>query len=334
MRVGFLALALALLAGVVYWESRTGSGQATTATAAPMVAPVFPPPLPEMKPALPQDTKAAVVAKPIRVDVARRTQLERELWQSNDWTDFVRENLPLAQAGEAEAQVQIGIVLHFCNESAKESAAESAAKANGKAVDADSAATARFFAQRCSGLDQLPRDELGTARQWLQLAARQGNGLALFQLAADTDGGDSLDQRLTDLHGALASSDPSMINLLVLSASARPGADASAAGLDPAAEWAAEALTKCAVGYDCSASGPIYDALPCRRKGCLHADGVERYYELSLSRQQFAEAQAYSQRLAANLGSGRYDWPEAQILEKQLLDSANGDDANAAQSNP
>ncbi len=50
--------------------------------------------------------------------------------------------------------------------------------------------------------------------------------------------------------------------------------------------------------------------------------------------QQFAEAQAYSQRLATNLGSGRYDWPEAQAMEKQLLDSANGDDASATQPNP
>ncbi len=112
MRAGFLALALTLLAAAVYWESWTGSGHATTQMAASVAAPAFPPPLPEVKQALPENRQiVGVAAKPPRVDVARRVQQERELWRSNNWGDFARENLPLARAGDAEAQVQIGIVL-------------------------------------------------------------------------------------------------------------------------------------------------------------------------------------------------------------------------------
>jgi hypothetical protein len=156
----------------------------------------------------------------------------------------------------------------------------------------------------------------------------------LLQLAADGDSGESSDQRLAELQRAFTSADPSVITLLVISTAARQGDDPSAGLADMDVVEAEEALTECDAGYDCSASGPIYGALPCVRKGCLHADGVERYYELLLSPQKFAEAQAYSQQLAANLGSGAYDWPQAQALEKQLLDSTNGDDADASQPNP
>jgi len=277
---------------------------------------------------MPQGPQAAA-ARPPRVDLARRLQLNRELLRDG-WVDFVRRNLPLARAGDVEAQVQIGRVLQTCKQWEKAAATQ----ASDKSVGANSADFTGLFSRYCDGLQELPPDQLGTAKQWLQLAAGQGNGSALLQLATDADSGESPDQRLPDLHRALASADPLVIYVLVMSTAAKQGADAPADGPDMDVVAAEEALTECAAGYDCSASGPIYGALPCVRKGCLHADGVERYYELLLSPQKFAEAQAYSQQLAANLGSGGYDWPEAQTLEKQLLDSMNGGDADANQPNP
>ena len=328
MRMGFLVLALLLLAGLAYRQLWSVDDHAPPS----LPAPVPSAPRPQMKQqALPEPPRpAAPVASPPRADVVRRLRLQRELWRGNDWLGFMRENLPLAQAGDAEAQLQIGTALQWCKEVAKNSATQS----GDGAAQANDAAVARFFAQRCGALEQLPQDQLGTARQWFQLAAGQGNGMALLQLAADAGSDEPRDQRVADLHRAIASSDPSVISLLVSSAAAGQGADTAPAELDQNTQFAVEALTICAMGYDCSASGPIYDTLLCRRKGCLHADGVQRYYELSLSLQQFAVAQAYSQRLAANLGSGRYDWPEAQALQKQLLDAANGDDAGATPPNP
>ncbi len=318
-----LGLILILSSAAAWWLLRDTSphaGSNVTALTVPSAAQL----LPEMKPAATAPMTAPSVpshrAAP-HADLGRRLQLQREFSGSNDLLGFVRTILPGARAGDVEAQLQIGMALQLCASIAKKVRA-----ANGTASDpdADEISAARLSMPRCAGLLQAPEAEVGTAMDWLGKAAAQGSGQAMLAQAADPDIVQSREERLADVHGAISAEDPMIIFLLAYSATE----------LEPDLKKAAADLTLCAVGYDCSASGSLYGNLSCRRKGCLHADGVERYYELSLSRQQFADALAYSQRLAANLSSGSYDWPEAQALEQVLPDSQAGDAASAVPSNP
>lgn len=313
-------LALALLAALAYREMRGPDERIPEAAAAQGLRPKLRQVAsgPEPSPGAKTQAAANATAAPPRVDVARRRQLVREL-VAGDWEPFVRENLPLAQAGDAESQLQIGTAMTLCRNALRDPVPKPA----GEAQDTDHAAAAQAFRQRCKALDLLPQDV--SAREWFQRSAAQGNGMALLQLANDRDGGEPVDRRVAELHQAIASFDPSVIDLLIFASAT---GDNSVATFD--SSFAEQALTKCAMGYDCSASGPLYEELGCKRRGCLHADGVERYFELSESRQQYADVQAYSQRLAADLRSGGYDWPEAQQLEKQLRDS----DAAAAADAP
>jgi hypothetical protein len=322
-RAPLLAVGLALLAGLGWWWAQQDvapappavqAAPAQPARSAAVAAPAVT--APAARPAVPAKPAASTPAGP-QVDLGRRRRLQQEFMEATDWLAFVRRQLPEARAGDSEAALVIASALSICGGIEK----RAAAAASGKGDDGDDGEAGRRF---CAGLLQAPKEEVGTAAEWRRQAAEQGNGLALLSRATDADAGRSAEQRVADLHTAIASGDPTVVDRLILADYADKHADNAGSSRDFRMEMAETDLVVCALGYDCGVNGPVYDGMLCKRKGCLHADGVERYYELSMNPQDYAEAQAYSRQLAAQVASGRYDWPEAQLLERQLKAATNG----------
>ena len=329
MRTGLLVVALVLLAGLAWWclARREAEPVAAAQVALPGVARA---PLPsrsvESAPKVVAAPKPATVRAMPRVDLAHRRQLMQEFSASGDWLSFVREHVPQARAGDVEAALVILGVFDNCDRMQKR-----AASGNGSKEDqADSVETLRRF---CGGLLQAPAEEVGTQEEWLRTAIAQGSGLALLTRAEGADPARSQEQRVADLHAAIDSGDPTVIGRMIVE---NYGDKHSGFGNDRdfRVVRAESDLVLCSMGYDCGSKGPVYGGMYCQRKGCLHADGVERYYELSMSPPDYAEALAYSRQLAAEVGSGRYDWPEAQFLEKQVTASQQDGETGATEKSP
>jgi hypothetical protein len=258
---------------------------------------------------------------PALVDLARRRALNKELFASRDVLSFVRAHLAEARAGDGEAQFALGFALTLCR------SLQGATMADGRPLhDAlgDPAASeqqrriAQNVADRCDAQDQA-RDEVGTALDWFRQADRSGIGAAMLMEAESKDFG--LEQaRIDKVRQAVATGDPAVVYMLVAASERwdRPRDALETADPEAGHVFAAEQLTECALGYDCSGSGEIYQQW-CTHRSCPHADTVQREYELSMSPQQFAAVQDYAATLAANIRSGGDNWPEAQKLEQGIV---------------
>lgn len=309
-------------AGFGLWRSGSNAEASAAAAQPGRMVSIVPAPRPGLQ--APAPVPAARPAQPRMVplvDMPRRRALEKELFSGSDVLGFVRAHLAEARAGDSEAQFVIGFALMLCRNM------QQATMPDGRpARDAlgDVTATeeqrriAQNIADRCDALDQA-RGEVGTAQDWLRQADRSGVGAAMLMEAESAEFG-SDQARIDKLRQAMATGDPSVVRTLVFNSDRWDRARDSLETADPGAGHvlAAEALTECALGYDCSSGGAAYQ-LWCARGRCQHADSVQRYYELSMKPQEFAAVQDYATTLAANIRSGGDNWPEAQKLEQVIL---------------
>jgi hypothetical protein len=272
---------------------------------------------------------AAAVSAPApaaqHTDLARRYAYTEEL-RNADLLAFVRKHLAEARAGDGEAQYAIAKVLAGC------ATLEKRTTADGRLVRDvldDVTATerdrrqAQIIASHCDPLDDA-RAEIGTAADWYQQADRNGVGAAMLEEAQSGAGFGSADARLDKLRQALASGDPEVIAALVAASDQQVHDSVLREPIDAAAVLA---LTQCALGYDCSGAGPIYQHA-CSG-GCEHADSMQGYYELNMNPQEFAAVQGYAASLAANIRGGGDSFAEAQALEQSIAGPPAADSSQA-----
>jgi hypothetical protein len=277
----------------------------------------------------PQTAPAAQPAAAVRpaqsqlpqlADLSRRHALAAEMSRTQDLLAFVRAHLAEAKGGDGEAQYALAQALSAC------ASMEQAKLPDGRLVRdvlGDNSVTeqqrrmAQGVASRCDALDQA-KGEVGTALDWYQQADRSGVGAAMLQEAEEPAFG-AAEARVAKLRQALASGDPAVVMALVQSSDRWTGSRDALETEDANHVFAARDLTECALGYDCSTAGPIYQT-SCRRSECEHADTVQRSYELSMNPQEYAAVQDYAATLAANIRGGDDGWPEAQKLEQQIRD--------------
>jgi hypothetical protein len=323
MRVGAWLLVAALLVAVAcaLWPGG-GRESPPPAAPAPMAASA---PGPAAKP--PQISPLLLAKKkdeaaPKRVDLSRRWTLTRQLVESQDLLAFVRGQLDQARAGDGEAQLAVAMALQLCENLEKTRLPDgrrlSAALSDPAASD-QQRSMAHNVADRCDPLLQA-QSEIGSATDWLHRAERNGVGAAMMIAAGLGPDYGSEQERIDSFRQALASADPAVVEQLIFNSDRWSRAGDAVQTENPENVMAAIALSQCALGYDCSDSGFIYEQL-CRRGRCAHADSVQRYYELKLNPQEFAAVQDYAASLVANLRSGRDDWPEAQKLEQRIRDA-------------
>lgn len=238
--------------------------------------------------------------------------------RNTDLLAFVRKHLAEARAGDGEAQYAIAQILASCATLEKQTTADGRpvrdALGDATASERDRR-QAQLIASHCDPLDDA-RAEVGTAADWYRQADRGGVGAAMLDEAQSGPDFGSAEARVDKLRRAVATGDPDVIVALV--ASDQQIRDT--ASRDPVYVAAAMGLTQCALGYDCSGTGPIYQsACP---NGCPHADNVQNYFELNMNPPEFAAAQAYAATLAANIASGSDSWPQAQALEQGIAGAA------------
>ncbi len=329
MRTKWPVVMLVLVAALAWWLWRQReNAPVAAARVEPQSMPATPLPSMPAKPrpeAVAAPNPASARAVP-RVDLAHRRQLMQEFSASVDWLAFVQEHVPQARAGDVEAALMILSVFDSCDKMQKRAASGSGSKEE----QADSVETLRRF---CGGLLQAPAEEVGTKEEWLRMASAHGSGLALLTRAEGADPARSQEQRVADLHAAIDSGDPTVVERMIMGnyGDKHPNYGSDREFRIMRAE---SNLVLCSLGYDCGSAGPVYEGMYCQPKGCLHADGVERYYELSMSPPDYAEALAYSRQMAAEVGSGHYDWPEAQFLEKQVTASQQDGETGGTEKSP
>jgi hypothetical protein len=266
--------------------------------------------------AAPQDAvHAAKKASSMAVQLRRREVLARAFEESGDLLAFVRSILAAAKAGDVEAQVAIAQALSECSDADLKAGPEK------RLTDPnlDDATRESFERQlhRCETLRVASPDDVGTSDAWMKRAAEGGSGPAIMEVAEDPKSGDT-EHRIAEFHRAIDAGDPLVLFSLMVYYDAThdssPWWGRSGTGWTAAA---AMTLAQCQLGVDCSDKGMLY-RMHCANGRCGNADTLQRYYELRLNPQQYADVQAQVQILVDRFLSGRYDWPEAQAYEDRI----------------
>lgn len=247
-----------------------------------------------------------------------------ELWgdfeRAPDLLPFVQQLMPAAAGNDAESQYLIASALHYC-----QNIESTLPKEGSDDLRTSTSLTERQrdLAKRCDQLTDAQKRSHWSADQWMQKAAANGSGRALFDFATETDSSRPVSERVADFHRALETSDPDLVPLILQEAKSL-GVQSASFGQDPQTENALISLLRCQLGSDCSNAG-IYHQFLCATEDCRHADSVERAIELSINPQQYQSLQDRTQQLAQELLSGAPNWPEVSAIEEDIRASQQRD---------
>jgi hypothetical protein len=247
----------------------------------------------------------------------RREEIAHQSASFPDMLAFVRWLLPSAKSGDTDAQLTIARTLEMCEymekgpgfdgKNYKEKLKDPAWNPQGMRPDFE-----RFVAQ-CDPLIAASADEVGTAEQWKQKALEGGDAQALMEDTADANNLKSAEERVAEFRRALSTRDPKALGTF-LTLYDNLGGNIVHDVYEPLAVWE---LALCKMGEDCTDQGSTFKSL-CQNFDCPGANSVQNFFELKLSPQKFAEADARAQYFANNFAKGSDDWPEAQDYEKAL----------------
>lgn len=273
-------------------------------------------------------TSAAMAAK-----LARREEIVRASRRSVDALSFVRWLMPAARTGDTEAQKAIADQLRSCYWVEHQEIRGKTWRQLLQNPNWSPSHRAEIEQQltKCEPLNAASEDEVGSYGEWMQQAVAGGDGSAILEQSRVGEDR-SVEDQVADFHRAVATGDPAVLRAIV--ASYAYESDGFSWGSKHSEDTLAQMqllnasidLAECRLGADCStqavqencgASWSQYD--------CSYADNLRSYYELHLSRQDFARADGYAQTLADEFLSGEYQWPEATAYENLLRSQSKGE---------
>jgi hypothetical protein len=266
----------------------------------------------------------------------RREEIVRTWRRSADALSFVRWLLPAARAGDSEAQKAIADQLRSCYSVEHQEIRGKTWRQLLQNPNWNPNHRAEIEQQltKCEPLNAASEDEVGSYGEWMQQAVAGGDGSAILEQSRIGEGRSTEDQ-MADFHRAVATGDPAVLRSIV--ASYAYESDGFSWGSQHPEDMLAQMrllnasidLAECRLGADCSTQTVQEECGAWwSQYDCSYADNLRSYYELHLSRQDFAKADGYAQTLADEFLSGQYQWPEATAYENLLRNQSKGEETS------